>query len=479
MPLVVLTADRAIFTDYNGLDAFGFGLCLPVRLVPWFLEYWVLAPKIKADPSGRAEYAPYGLAKIEAALLEAGFRREDLVIAPPEEIERVVDADTAVVGVEVVDPKGLAPVSWTLKVLTGGGVTCTQYEFEKLMLKLKRLREKRGLKFKLVVGGPGAWQLRGFEDKYGIDVLVEGEGELALPLIVHRLMNGEEVPRHVSGDPVPVDKIPVIATPSRNGLVEITRGCPRKCHFCGPTMTAFRSIPLEKVLKEVEFNLSRKTRAVGFVTEDVLIYGAAPSPLRFNPDAVVKLYSEVLKIARKYGVRRVGFTHVSLASCLANPKLVEYISEVNELSQEEPFTPQIGIESGSKRVVARYFAGKAWPWRAEEWRVVVVEASKLINENYWYPCYTYIIGFPGETVSDYVETLELLDELKSIRFKGWLFPLLLIPIGGTLIEKRASFKTLKDLPPEALEVIVTGWRRSIEFTEWITPRLLSSVKNRL
>jgi len=74
MVKVVLTADRALFTDFNNCNALGFGLCMPLRLVPRFLEYRVLAPPAPVGRGDRARFAPYALAKVEAALLAAGFR---------------------------------------------------------------------------------------------------------------------------------------------------------------------------------------------------------------------------------------------------------------------------------------------------------------------------------------------------------------------------------------------------------------------
>ncbi len=476
MPQIVLTADRALFTDFSGADPLGFGLCMPVRLVPKIVEYRILAPPAKADSNGRALYAPYALAKVEAALNAAGFSRDEVVVTPPEKLYKVVDKDTRIIGVHVVDPQGLAPVSWTLKAMCGGGITCTQYEFEKLMKTIKRLRD-RGFKFKLVVGGPGAWQLRGREDKFGIDVLYEGEAEVTFPLIVRKILNGEEVPRRVMGSIAPVEKIPAILTPSRNGLVEITRGCPRRCHFCSPTMRAFRSIPLETIVKELSLNFRHGARSASFITEDIFMYGASLGPLRFNEDAVVKLYETTLTIARRYGVDRISFSHATISSALACPKLVKYISEANSLDADRPFMPQIGLESGSPRIVRKYFAGKPWPWKPEEWPEVVVEGSKLINDYYWYPCYTYIIGFPDATPEDYIKTIELLDRLRDEGFKGWTFPLLLIPMGGTLIEKKASFQTLRSLPREAIEAMVEGWRISIKFSEWAYPRIINGIKN--
>jgi len=474
MARIVLTADRAVFTDFSGAEPLGFGLCVPCRLIPWFIEYWVLAPPTPADEERRALYAPYPLCKVEAALLAAGFRRSEVVVAPPEKLGKVVDSDTEVVAVHVLDPQGLAPVSWTLRVLMGGGEPCTQYEFEKLMGRLARL--KRRFRFRLVVGGPGVWQLKGLEDRFGIDVLFEGEAEITFPQLVHKIMRGEEIPRYVVGEQPAPDAIPTIVTPSRNGVVEITRGCPRKCHFCSPTMRNFRSIPLEKVLKEVKLNLEHGLHYVGFATEDVLLYGARG--VEPNPDAVKKLFTKTVEVSKRYKVEKVGFTHVSLATALAARELVRFITDVCGYDAQNPAFPQVGLESGSPRIVARYFAGKPYPWKPEEWPEVVLSSVKFMNDSCWYPCLTYIIGFPGAEPDDYVKTVELLEKLRDEGFKGWTFPLLLIPIGGTLIEKKTGFKTLRELPREAVDCIVLGWRLSIKFSREAYPKLFEGVKSR-
>ena len=477
MAKVVLTGDRATFTDFNGLDALGFGLCLPYRLVPVFIQYKVLSPSIPSI-KGRALLAPYPLCKVEAALLATGFKREDILVTPPDNLSYVIDKDTAIVGVHVLDPMGLAPVSWTLRVLSGGGDTCTRYEFERLMKNIVEL--KRRYKFKVIVGGPGVWQLRGLEDKYCIDVLFEGEAELTFPKLVSDILNGKEVPKYVIGESVPPNLIPPIVTPSRNGIVQVTRGCPRRCRFCSPTMFNFRSIPLETIMKEVEINLRSGIKAVGFATEDILLYGA--NGLKPNLNAIKKLFNQTISLMRKYDVEKpLGFSHVTVSTALVIKEAVRYISEVNGLSEDRPLFPQVGIESGSPRIVAKYFSGKPYPWKPSEWRDVVISGSKLLNDNYWYPCYTYIVGFPDETPDDYSSTTELLDKLKEEGFKGWTFPLLLVPIGGTMIERSGfkEFLTLKELPQEAIEAIITGWRLSIKFSYEIYPKLLSGIKNSL
>ncbi len=467
---IILTADRAVFTDYHGADLFGFGLCMPYRLVPKFVEYFVLAPRAPTTDGVRAKFAPLGLCKTEAALLAAGFRRDEVAIVPPHALPKAVDKDTEIVAIHVLDPKGLAPVSWTLKMVSGGGPSCTELEFENLMKIVLDLKKR--YKFKIVVGGPGVWQLRGWEDRYEIDVLFDGESEITFPIIVKKILSGEEVPRYVKGEAPPPESIPLIVTPSRNGLVQITRGCPRRCRFCSPTMWKFRSIPLDAILKEVEFNLRSGIKGVGLVTEDVLLYGARG--LELNPDAIKKLFDEVVSLASRYGVDTVGFSHVSCSSALVVKNVVRYISDVQGLSSDRPLFPQVGLESGSPRIVDRYFRGKAYPWRPEDWPNIVVEASKLFNDVYWYPCYTYIVGFPDAQPDDYVKTTELLDRLRDEGFKGWTFPLLLIPMGGTLVEKEARFLQLRSLPREAIDCIVEGWRLSLRFSKGILSKLIKT-----
>ncbi len=270
----------------------------------------------------------------------------------------------------------------------------------------------------------------------------------------------------------PPDRIPLILTSSRNGLVQITRGCPRGCQFCKPTTSFFRSVPLKTILMEAALNAAAGAREISFVTEDVLLYGARG--LNLNPDAVKRLFKEALKI-----VRRVSFSHVTLSSALVAKDAVRYITEANGLSSDDPLLPQVGFESGSPRLVGRYFRGKPYPWKPEDWPWIVAEGSKLLNDNYWYPCLTYIVGFPDATPEDYVKTTELIDRLQDEGFMGWTFPLLLVPIGGTRIEGKAGFKVFKELPPEAIDSIVAGWKLSIKFSYYIYPKIIAPLKNPL
>jgi len=185
------------------------------------------------------------------------------------------------------------------------------------------------------------------------------------------------------------------------------------------------------------------------------------------------------KLTRRFGVDKVGFTHANLASALHLKDVVKYITDVNGFGPDDPIMPQIGLESGSPRIVLKYFAGKAYPFRPEKWPEVVEESVKLLNDNYWYPCLTYLIGFPDATPDDYVKTTELLEKLKADGFQGWAFPLILIPIGGTLIEGKVGFTVLENLPREAIDAMVAGWRISVDFIRRSYRWLARGIKNKL
>jgi hypothetical protein len=63
--------------------------------------------------NGVANYAPYGLRKVEAALLRDGYKREDVVVSHPDHIEKFIGPETEVVGTHEMDPLGMGPVTMT------------------------------------------------------------------------------------------------------------------------------------------------------------------------------------------------------------------------------------------------------------------------------------------------------------------------------------------------------------------------------
>ncbi len=454
-------------TNYSNFNALGFLLCLPERILPSFIAKHFVAPKMKVDKCGRPILLPYALRKIEAALYMSGFTDRDFIITAPELVSKFIGPNTKIVAIHVLDPLGLAPVSYTLKALFGGGQTWTTRFFLELIEKLKKLKDI--YKFTLIAGGPGTWQLRYLYRDLGIDLLIHGEGEVIFPEVCKSILNGEKIEGEIDGGSVPLELIPAIRGPSRGGMVQITRGCPRRCRFCNPTMFNFRSIPLEVIGKEVEINKRAGYRLQSLVTEDGLLYGA--KGVVVNRDALRKL----MKVLKERGVRG-DFCHVSIAATVQAPDIVEEWARENGHLEDCAF-PQVGLETGSPRLLKMYMAGKAAPFKVEEWPEIAEEATDIMNKCKWYPCYTLILGLPGETEDDVKATIDLIKRLKGR--KCWIFPLLFVPMGGSKLEDKdfADTEILKN--DTYIEVIYEMLDHNIQYTLSILDLFVSRITNKI
>jgi len=448
---VVLTADRTLMSEYGGHIFLGFSACVPRGLIPDWLYFSIFCPSIEVNGDGSVVRAPNGTRKIEAALLDYGFQREDVIVAHPEHLDKVVGSETKVIGVTENDPLGIGPATSTFTQLFGGEAY--------MALKLKELLNHPSIKRfrpKIIAGGAGAWQLEGkkVREELGIDCVVIGEGEKVVGPLFENTTNGGKLPGVVYGEVVPDDEIPVIRGPTVDGIVEIARGCGRGCRFCVPTLLQYRCLPLDHILKEVEVNL-RAGRQPTLHAEDVLRYKA--KGFEVNREATIGLF----KAVKNYpGVRGFAMSHFALSSVASAPDLIEEISNIASAGEgPSELSGQTGIETGSPKLIKNYMAGKCKPFKPEDWSQVVVNSFEILSENHWVPCSTLILGFPGETEEDIDLTIELVEKLKE--FKSLIVPLFLVSM-GTLKGKADSF-TIDKMTPKHSELFFKCWEHDFHW----------------
>ncbi|MDH5662901.1 MAG: B12-binding domain-containing radical SAM protein [Candidatus Bathyarchaeota archaeon] len=438
-------------SEYHGGLFLGFSACVPKGLIPDRLYFSLLCPSISVNRDGSVKFAPCGIRKIEAALLNYGFQREDVIIAHPEHMDKVVGPNTKVVGIAENDPLGVAPATSAFTELLGGEA----YMAIKFRELLNHPTIKR-FKPKIVVGGPGAWQLESVETRkeLGIDCVIVGEGEKVASPIFEKAVNGETLPEIVHGEVVPEEEIPIIKGPTICGLVEVARGCGRGCAFCVPTLQIYRCLSLEHILKEVEVNL-RAGKQPLLHAEDVLRYKA--KFFRVNKEAVINLFRTV---QNHPGVNMTSLSHIALSSVLDAPEVVEEISNILGLGEKVPWTAaQTGIETGSPKLIKKHMGGKCKPFKPEDWPEVVVNSFEILSRNNWLPCGTLILGLPGETEKDVDLTIELLEELKP--FKSLIVPLFLVSMGG-LRNKAESFM-LEKMTNKHYELYLKCWEHNLSW----------------
>jgi radical SAM superfamily enzyme YgiQ (UPF0313 family) len=464
---VILTADRGTFTDYGGTGVLGYVACMPYRLVPRLFIDKFFAPPMRTDKNGRALLAPYPVRKVEATLLNAGI---DVTVTTPEKVDKVVHSDTKVVGVTTHDPLGIEPVTFKLTMLFGGGMSWTAKFFEELGEKLERLKAKYG--FKVIVGGPGSWQLEKNRPPW-VDVVFVGHAELDLPPLVRKIERGEEVPKVVYGRrPRRPEEIPPIVNPARLGEVQVTRGCPRGCHFCSITPDTFMSIPLETIIKEVQVNVKAGAKRVDLITDDIMLYGS--QKLRVNHDAIVSLFSKVMES----GVDSMSFAHISAPPVKESPRTVRALAEIARYEKDRGNAPVVGLETGSERIFVKYMNAKSFPYRPSEWGDVVIDATAIMNDNFIYPCYTMTIGYVDETDEDVEQSIKLVEKITDHDFTAWIFPLPVIPMGTSRIREN-PLPVMEKLPSRYWDLLYLSWKYDLKVTRKVMPTLTGGIKSKL
>lgn len=452
MPRVIFTADHTLMSEYNKNIFLGFAACAP-RFIPNWIYTKIFCPPVEEEDC-QVKLAHCAQRKIEATLLNNGFSEDDIAIVRPEKLEKVVDRDTKVLCITTHDPLGLGPASTTFSDL-GGREPYTSYYFRELV-KNPVIRRNN---LTVIVGGSGAWQLTDERiiANMGIDCVVVGEGEKVALELINKVLDGKKIPSVLQGDVVPLEQIPLIKKPTLNGIIEIARGCGRGCRFCNPTMQNYRCQPIDYILKEAKINVEAG-RGIIYHSEDVIRYNSKD----FIPDekSIIKLFSEGKKLTYN-----VGMSHFAHASVMAKPVLVEKISEILEAgSKKYPFVSgQVGIETGSTKLVERHMKGKVKPFKPNEWPEMIKQSHKLMHDNNWVPAETLIAGLPGEKAEDVNKTIELINDLSD--YKSIIVPLYFIPIGN--LQGKGFFKT-KDNLPEHWQLLSTCIRHNIKWAYKIT-----------
>lgn len=446
--------------------------------------------------NGIANYAPYGLRKVEASLLRDGYKPEDVVVAHPDHIDKFIGPETQVVGTYEMDPLGMGPVTMTF---TYGRKTMSYDEFynRELHMKINSAKAKNGSKAKVVVGASGTWQYNydpAKIEEYGIygivegdlggigpeidgaggsffDALINGDLETANPFKKNkfkveikefskndRKYHGRFI--HYSDEPS-VDEIPNIVHPSMHGMIEVMRGCGRGCKFCDVTLRPLRYYPVEKVQKEIEINMKYGGLKNAWIqSDDIFVYGLNPRTtknMQPNREAIEELFKGIMDT----GIEHTNPTHGTLAGAIADERLIPNISRIIKSGPDNFIGIQCGFETGSIRLIGKYADRKLAPFKPSEWHWVVKEGVKTLNEHYWVPAFTLIMGLDNnETMDDSWETIRLIHELEQEQpdSKFTVTPLTFVPIG--LLEKSDFFDIGNTMDAGKLGVMYKTWQHN-------------------
>lgn len=463
--LIVLAASTSESTEYQRSTWRQMLLAtLPAKYARIMGTDW--STTVEVNPDGTASAVPNGLRVVEA-LLARCFGPENVAVCYPDQLDRFVGPATRAIGIHAHNPLG---ITFATDIYAGFyGADCEPInaaEFRRLITHPAIAAHRAHLK--LILGGPGAWQIehKVLTSAWGIDTLVHGEAEDVVEDLFHRAIRGESLPPRIECHSPRLDAIPAPVNRSTFGVVEITRGCGRGCQFCSVALRDGKSIPLDHILANVRRQTEQGADTITLTTEDLFLYEQGK---RFttNVPALKRLFESVAAVP---GVRHVMLTHGTMAPVVVNPSVVDELQLAVDLSvNRHPDSTHpdrryammfVGLETGSVRLFKQFMKGKSYPFRPEQWPDVVMKGIEIMNRANWFPMCTFILGLPGETPADTRESLALLHSLKDA--KWCVIPTLFVPLDDTRMEKAESAR-LTRLTDLQWEFFFTAWRYNIDF----------------
>jgi radical SAM superfamily enzyme YgiQ (UPF0313 family) len=423
---VVLTADRTLMADYRVLLD-GMLAASQTTSTPWLLMDKLMLPRA-AHPGGRASVAPLGLRRIEAILLADGLDPADVAVVDDDHLEQAIGSATKLVAISSGEPAGLGMNSSTMVGITGGEIY-PQAMFRRLLGRAQQLIDARAPRARLIVGGPGAWQLAGdagVRHALGIDHAVIGYAEGNAAEVFAALLDGQELPHCIEGRGVPPAAIPPIRAASTMGVVEISRGCGLGCAFCTIAHTPMVHLPTETILADVETNLAAGLTSVAALSEDFFRYGG--QGVRCHPKAVLSLLERIRELQ---ALRLIQIDHANVTS-VAQYSDAE-LAEVRRLLVGDnwhryPWV-NLGVETASGTLLrANGGRPKMGAVAPEDWGEMCAEQLRRLCRAGFMPMVSLVVGLPDETEE---HARRSIDWVRSLRDESLtVFPVLYAPING-------------------------------------------------
>ncbi|MFB3922261.1 MAG: radical SAM protein [Terriglobia bacterium] len=473
--LIVLTAPLT-----ETIDHAGYFIQMGMASLPIWMEF-VLNSKypnwrnVERKPDGSARFMPAGVRLVEKSLLRE-FSEKDVVACYPDDLDNFIGPNTRVVAVSTHNPLGVTFAAGVYTSIFGSSRMPINSHYARLMFQKIKSSPHRG-NFKVIVGGSGGWQItqtRTFEE-LGVDCVVEGRSESHDSMeLFHKAIRGEALPLEINvSHPTTREALLVPDQRTTFGVVEMTTGCGRRCQFCVPDLNPQIDFPKQKIMAAVRANVREGNKQISLATEDMFIWGQVHTDTPFffpNREALLDLYSSIVNTP---GVEQHVLSHSTIAPFVVDPLLIKKLSEtllpksplhmprLSSHPQKKALAPLIGLETGSVRMAKKIMPSKGVPFSIEDWPSVVLEGLRVANENNWFPMMTLIVGNPGETDQDVMDTLDLVYEMERRGLFAFLIPSIFTPLHDTRMENQKGVTETRNLTPLQWQLMMKCWKMNL------------------
>ena len=224
-----------------------------------------------------------------------------------------------------------------------------------------------------------------------VDLVIGPDGYRGLPELIARARDGERAAETTFRSWEHYEDVPPVREQQVSAFVTVQRGCDYRCTFCIVPMTRGpeRSRKLADVVREV-------SGLVESGTSEVTLLGQTVNSYRDGDHDFADLLRAVGAVP---GIRRLRFTSPYptdfttgvLAAMAATPAVCEHV--------------HLPVQSGSSRTLKRMLRRYDREAYLEVVRALREAVPGLALST------DIIVGFPGETEGDFVETLSLVDQV--------------------------------------------------------------------
>ena len=278
-----------------------------------------------------------------------------------------------------------------------------EHKLYSLLGRLKPLKQERP-ELKIGVTGCVAQQLgpKLFKRTFHVDMVLGPQGIYSLPKILKSIDQGKtglSVTRLEDDFQIPPVSSPLPENGDVRAFVTIMQGCDNFCTYCIVPFVRGREIsrPADDIMREISFLVGQGKKDITLLGQNVNSYG---KKLHDNTD-----FADLLKQAdRQFPSIRLRFT-------TSHPKdlsdaLIACFSEVEILCEHL----HLPVQSGSNRVLKRMnrkYTIETYLDKVKKLRKTCPDITLTTD---------IIVGFPGETEQDFLDTVELLKEVRFDQF---------------------------------------------------------------
>ncbi len=217
-----------------------------------------------------------------------------------------------------------------------------------------------------------------------------------LPTMVNKASNAIQVVDVTFPEIEKFDHLPAPKVDGCSAFVSIMEGCSKYCTFCVVPYTRGEEVsrPLKDVLKEVHSLAEQGVREVNLLGQNVNAYRGTT-----DDDDIADLAELITQVADIDGIDRIRFT--TSHPLEFSDSLIDVYAEVPELVSHI----HLPVQSGSNRILAAMKRGHEIDVYIDK-----IERLKQLRPDISISS-DFIIGFPGETLEDFEETMALIEHI--------------------------------------------------------------------